>query len=113
MKIPLILAISKGSLENPSIISTIEITEHLESHTGFEVSLVCEWNTDGSPHLEESYLSGYIKWDGCANIDFPDDYLHFCNLGGVELHCEIMQATYKYVIQFRKDNAMPMYSRAN
>ena len=28
----------------------------------------------------EVFVSGYIKWDGCANLQFEDKgYLHFCS----------------------------------
>lgn len=84
------------------ISSMIEITEHQESHTSFKVYIVDSWDRHEFPQFEELYFSGSIKWDGCANLDFYENYYHFCNFSSIELHCEIMQAMYKYVIQYRR-----------
>lgn len=36
------------------------------------------------PHEAESYLAGYVKWDGCQEISFGDGGLHLCGAEDVE-----------------------------
>lgn len=36
------------------------------------------------PHDAERYLAGYVKWDGCQEIDFGDGHMHLCGPEGVE-----------------------------
>lgn len=53
------------------------------------------WLLDGTPHETSPYMSAYIKWDGCANFDFPDDVcVHMCGRGSAESHCAAVMAVF-------------------
>jgi hypothetical protein len=40
------------------------------------------------------FLSGSIKWDGCADISVEDDPLHFCGRSDMEEFIAVLSAIY-------------------
>jgi hypothetical protein len=40
----------------------------------------------------EWYLSGYVKWDGCTELDMGSP--HWCGLDGHKKHCDLLQYIY-------------------
>lgn len=38
----------------------------------------------------EVYVSGSIKWDGCATVDFGEGSSHMCGRGAWQAHVELM-----------------------
>lgn len=43
---------------------------------------------------KELYLSGYIKWDGCSNLEFNDN-LHLCGCIYWKKHVKLMEEIYR------------------
>ena len=66
----------------------------------FSVYKVNEWDSTGEPALSNTalYVSGLVKWDGCAHFWFGQDdgYLHFCGKSDIELHERIMSLIWHY-----------------
>jgi hypothetical protein len=40
----------------------------------------------------EAYLIGFVKWDGCTELD--QGSTHWCGLGGYQKHCDLLQYIY-------------------
>jgi hypothetical protein len=40
----------------------------------------------------EPYLEGYVKWDGCTELDLGS--FHWCGLEGYKKHCDLLQYIY-------------------
>lgn len=40
----------------------------------------------------EPYLSGFVKWDGCTELD--QGSTHWCGLSGYKNHCDLLQYIY-------------------
>ena len=74
----------------------------------FEIYEVESWDHDDNPYETELYCSGYIKWDGCANINFSD-CIHLCGKESFDLHIEMMTRLFEYasenIKKFDKDVA--------
>ena len=68
----------------------------------FEIFEVDSWDFDGNPIEITPYMSGTIKWDGCAHLYFGgeengtrDGYLHFCGQKSWKKHAELMAGIYE------------------
>jgi len=77
------------------------IFDKIEDHfADFSVYEVHTWpNGEG-----QLYLSGFIKWDGCSHITFPDKgYKHLCGKSDWRDHCKMMFDLYNFVTSKIKD----------
>lgn len=45
-------------------------------------------------HIDEAepYLEGYVKWDGCTELNQGQP--HWCGLSGYKKHCDLLQYIY-------------------
>jgi len=79
---------------------TISIFGDCEYTMNFEVHQVMLWESDESktPSEKELYLSGFIKFDGCAHLTFGEaggsGYIYMSGEGGFNDHCQVMSAVY-------------------
>lgn len=88
----------------------IGITE-IESHyMSFWVAEIAARTSDGEKYYTDSgqpnrqtttlidaqvFLSGSIKWDGCADLQFPNNCYHFCGKEDAESFGRLLQKLYQ------------------
>lgn len=93
----------------------ISIFGDCEYTMDFEVHQVMLWEADENktPSEKELYLSGFIKFDGCAHLTFGEaggsGYIHMCGERGFKHHCQVMSAVYMLaestIKNFNKESA--------
>lgn len=88
-------------IENNHVIFSIKIIILEDHYLKFQIYKILSWEPRGnnSPIESELYLSGSIKWDGCADICFGDEengYIHLCGKRDLIVHNKVMVKLYEY-----------------
>ena len=89
------IKVSVVSVDMKTIVFVISITKKTSHHIEFSAEKVVSWTIKDEPIDTEKYLSGSVKFDGCSNIEFEDDIMHFCGEKDVIDHCMLMKGIYK------------------
>lgn len=87
-------------IENNGLVEFLISFPNKEVSIYFEVYKVTSWIED-TPETTEKYISGYIKWDGCADIHFGDEEeyygLHFCGRSDADKFVQVWKAVWDVV----------------
>lgn len=61
----------------------------------FEIYKVISWGICNEPIDKELYINGFIKWDGCMELEFHDT--HFCSYSSLKFHLKVLQELYQRI----------------
>lgn len=76
------------------IVFALTFTQH-EYHVDFEVTQHVG-DEDLFPAMNEKYLSGWVKWDGCTHVNVGDrGYLHLCDVADIQDLSAILERAYR------------------
>lgn len=82
----------------PELWCKIDFTleETMLSFRVYEMTSMIEDEEDASKSdfAEKSMMDGFIKWDGCCEINYYD--IHFCGISEAENHFKIIKQIYAY-----------------
>ncbi len=67
----------------------VEIKKHGRHWVDFRVTEQCCQMEDGSFEYQMPVVSGFVKWDGCCEMDILDD--HYCGARDVACLAELLK----------------------
>lgn len=78
------------------VVKIIKLEPHVAEFKVFEIE---QWDMDNTYDIDKAKLcfGGYIKWDGCSNIKFNDEYMHLCGKLYWMQFSAILPQVYKWV----------------
>lgn len=57
----------------------LKIEEHTTNFKIYKIDAIGDDENEEELHYVELIVDGYLKWDGCSNLNFgKDGYIHFC-----------------------------------
>jgi hypothetical protein len=61
---------------------------------------------DGDGHYVdlEPFLKGTVKWDGCSNWKFDDEWMHFCSKQEAKRLGTLLEKCYEMALELMPDN---------